>query len=49
MQKLNFPAYEFRLKKQANKVYIFDIIRKKFVVLTPEGMGATTCDSLFNR
>ena len=36
MQKLNFPAYEFRLKKQADKVYIFDIIRKKFVVLTPE-------------
>jgi len=36
MQKLNFPAYEFQLKKQTDKVYIFDIIRKKFVVLTPE-------------
>jgi len=36
MQTLNFPSYNFRLKKQANKVYIFDIIRKKFVVLTPE-------------
>ncbi len=36
MQKLEFPAYEFRLKNSENKPYIFDPIRKKFVRLTPE-------------
>ena len=36
MQTLNFPLYEFRFKSSENKRYIFDIIRKKFVVLTPE-------------
>lgn len=36
MQKLNFPKYTFRLKNSENKVSIFDRIRKKFVILTPE-------------
>lgn len=36
MQKLNFPEYRFQLKKDAEKIYIFDIIRKKYVLLTPE-------------
>lgn len=36
MQILNFPHYEFRLKNSENKLYIFDIIRKKFVKLLPE-------------
>ena len=36
MQALNFPTYEFRFKSNENKRYIFDIIRKKFVMLTPE-------------
>lgn len=36
MQKLNFPAYQFRFKSSENKVSIFDQIRKKFIVLTPE-------------
>ena len=36
MQKINFPDYEFRFKSNENKTLIFDIIRKKFVVLTPE-------------
>ena len=36
MQSLNFPAYNFRFKNSENKVRIFDIIRKKFVVLQPE-------------
>jgi type I site-specific restriction endonuclease len=36
MQKLNFPVYNFRFKNSENKVSIFDEIRKKFVVLTPE-------------
>ena len=36
MQQLNFPNYPFRFKNSENKVSIFDEIRKKFVVLTPE-------------
>ena len=36
MQKLNFPDYSFRLKNSENKVSIFDEIRKKFILLTPE-------------
>lgn len=36
MQKLNFPGYAFRFKSNENKPLIFDVIRKKFVVLTPE-------------
>lgn len=33
---LNFPTYNFTIKKGENRNYIFDIIRKKYVVLTPE-------------
>lgn len=36
MQNLNFPQYEFKIRKDAAKVEIFDIIRKKYVVLYPE-------------
>ena len=36
MQQLNFPSYSFRLKASKNKTLIFDIVRKKYVVLTPE-------------
>ena len=36
MLKLNFPSFEFRLKNRNNKSYIFDIIRKKFILLSPE-------------
>lgn len=36
MQKLNFPNYSFRFKNSENKVSIFDEIRKKFILLTPE-------------
>lgn len=36
MQSLNFPAYDFRFKNSENKVQIFDLIRKKFVILQPE-------------
>jgi len=36
MQKLNFPSYTFRFKNSENKVSIFDAIRKKFIILTPE-------------
>ncbi len=36
MQQLNFPTYSFRFKNSENKVAIFDEIRKKFIILTPE-------------
>lgn len=36
MLKLNFPVYKFRFKNKENTTYIFDRVRKKFVVLTPE-------------
>ena len=36
MIKLNFPTYPFRFKNSENKVSIFDEIRKKFIILTPE-------------
>jgi len=36
MQKLNFPDYSFRFKNSENKVAIFDEVRKKFILLTPE-------------
>ena len=36
MQKLQFPTYTFRFKNSENKIAIFDEIRKKFILLTPE-------------
>lgn len=36
MQQLNFPSFSFRFKNSENKVSIFDAIRKKFIILTPE-------------
>jgi len=36
MQKLNFPGYQFRFQQQGKQVRIFDIVRKKYVTLTPE-------------
>ncbi|MCG1037176.1 type I restriction enzyme HsdR N-terminal domain-containing protein [Polaribacter sargassicola] len=36
MQKLNLPNYNFKLKSSENKTLIFDKLRKKYLVLTPE-------------
>lgn len=36
MQALNFPTYNFKIKSSENKLFIFDIVRKKYVSLTPE-------------
>ena len=37
LPKLNFPEYVFRYKKTPNgQLLIFDDIRKKFIILTPE-------------
>jgi hypothetical protein len=36
MIKLNLPSYDAKIKKESDKLYIFDLIRKKFVALLPE-------------
>lgn len=36
MEKLNFPLYSFRFRNSENSMHIFSILRKKFLVLTPE-------------
>jgi hypothetical protein len=36
MQPLHFSTFNFRFKNSENKIAIFDEIRKKFVILTPE-------------
>ena len=36
MHALNFPRYSFRFKNSENKIAVFDVLRKKFVLLTPE-------------
>jgi hypothetical protein len=36
MQELKLPTYKFKLKSNENKTLIFDNLRKKYVVLTPE-------------
>ncbi len=36
MHPLNLPTYKFKIKSTENKFSIFDIVRKKYVSLTPE-------------
>ncbi|AMC10369.1 restriction endonuclease subunit R [Lutibacter profundi] len=36
MHLLNLPTYKFKIKNTKNKYTIFDIVRKKYVSLTPE-------------
>jgi len=36
MDPLNLPTYFFRLKQENEKKYIFDEVRRRFVLLTPE-------------
>ena len=36
MFKLNLPDFKLTIRKEDGKVWIFDIIRKKYIVLTPE-------------
>jgi len=36
MLQLNLPEYDFRIKKQDEKLFIFDSQRKRYVSLTPE-------------
>jgi len=36
MQQLNLPAFQANIKKMAGSIKIFDVLRRKFVTLTPE-------------
>jgi type I site-specific restriction endonuclease len=36
MENLNLPTYSFKIKSEVQRKLIFDSIRKKYVVLTPE-------------
>ena len=36
MEKLSLPVFDFNIKESEGKNVIFDIIRKKYIVLTPE-------------
>ena len=36
MEPLNLPTYFFRIKEDRGKKYIFDEIRRRYVLLTPE-------------
>src|SRR5690554_3353321 len=36
MQQLSLPAYEFRIKTTGTRKFIFDPVRRRYVLLTPE-------------
>lgn len=36
MVKLSLPVFNINIKESAGKTVIFDVIRKKYIVLTPE-------------
>lgn len=36
LQKLNFPEFELKIKNDVGQTFVFDSIRKKWLVLTPE-------------
>jgi hypothetical protein len=36
MIKINYPKYQPKIKKESNKELIFDEVRKRWVILTPE-------------
>jgi hypothetical protein len=36
MIKIDYPKHNFRLRKEDNKEFIFDEIRKRWIILTPE-------------
>ena len=43
LPKLNFPRSTFKLKDDQGKVYILDVSRKKYVMLTPEEWVRQNC------
>ena len=36
MLKLNLPEFDHKISKKGDALYIFDIVRKKYIFLTPE-------------
>jgi len=36
MQELNLPAFEYKIIEKESKPFIFDVIRRQYVALTPE-------------
>jgi hypothetical protein len=36
MQALNLPEYSFKIRREGDRVHIFDPFRKKYIVLSPE-------------
>lgn len=36
MQPLTLPPFEYKVKKSAGKLWIFDVVRRRYFVLTPE-------------
>lgn len=36
MRSLNLPTYSFKIKSDSDKEFIFDDLRKKYLILTPE-------------
>src|SRR5690606_32582259 len=36
MVSLNLPPFEYKIRKAEGKLWIFDVIRKKYIVLVPE-------------
>ena len=36
MDTLNLPAFDCKIKQSGNKTWIFDFIRRKYLILTPE-------------
>ena len=43
MIKLNFPNFSFKIKSKENRDYIFDEIRKKYVILNNEEWVRQNC------
>ena len=43
MENLNFKSYRIKIKNNKNKQYVFDEIRKKNVLLTPEEWVRQNC------
>tara|TARA_B100001250_G_C19522228_1_gene666498 strand:- start:55 stop:504 length:450 start_codon:yes stop_codon:yes gene_type:complete len=43
MENLNFKSYHLKTKNNENKQYVFDEIRKKYVLLTPEEWVRQNC------
>ena len=43
MEKLKFKNYKLKIKNKENKLYVFDEIRKKNILLTPEEWVRQNC------